>query len=317
MVANIGSHSIEPEQVKQWFPIRILDILGFVSGNEVTFPWIEFRDCQGRLVSRVHGFLGIQNPSFMKGVKRIDEIVNCGTGKLITLAFDNYSKLSEPYLNVAIKHVNKGGRIAQTLEDKYDQFCLAFETFGEKYGVKAQDQLNVYISSPYKDEITTILVNAREELVKVSEKMRIAGLSDQVPFLNAIISRLNNVHRKENSFGLSVCELLKHYGFQDGKILNEFYINKNCGDKKKDWASTISRYRGSAFHEGFFNISQNQSERDEIISIINHFHDLLIRIILKDLGYTGTYLSPFWFSSPPHSYDWVNSETKASQLGYK
>lgn len=317
MVAKIGEHSIESEQVKQWFPLRILDILGFASGNEVSFPWIEFRDSKGRLVSRVHGLMGVQNPLFFKGQKRIDEIVNRGTGTLITLAFDNYFKLNEPFLSVVIRHVIKGGINAQTLEDKYGQFCRAFETLASKYHVNSQDQLIAQISSPYKDEINAILSDAKEELANVEKKMRLAKVYDQIAYLHAIISRLVSISLKEKSFGLSVCDLLNYFGFPDGITLNEFYAKKDPNKKKADWASTLSRYRGSAIHEGYFKLGQNISDKEEIVAIINHFHDILIRIILKELGYQGTYLSPFLFSSPPHSYDWVKTETTASQLGYK
>ncbi len=86
MVGDIGNHSIELEQIEQWFPFFFLDLLGLATGTEVAMPWMEFRDHQGNLVKRIHGSMGFGHSLFIIGQKAIDETYHRGTGRLITIA---------------------------------------------------------------------------------------------------------------------------------------------------------------------------------------------------------------------------------------
>lgn len=56
MVAEIGSNPTDTiADVRSWMPLDNLAVLGFGSGVEVGFPWIEIRDSNGQLIRRLHG----------------------------------------------------------------------------------------------------------------------------------------------------------------------------------------------------------------------------------------------------------------------
>ena len=77
MVGEVGSNSIEFDSLNDWFPYDFLLLLGMASGIEVGGPWIEFRDAEGKLVSRIHSSL--ERPLFSKGHAAIYPCINNAT----------------------------------------------------------------------------------------------------------------------------------------------------------------------------------------------------------------------------------------------
>jgi len=49
---------------------------------------------------------------------------------------------------------------------------------------------------------------------------------------------------------------------------------------------------------------------------MNHLHDLLLRVLLKKVGYDGAYQSPIPPVMQRPSVDWVTPTTPAGLLGY-
>jgi hypothetical protein len=49
---------------------------------------------------------------------------------------------------------------------------------------------------------------------------------------------------------------------------------------------------------------------------MNHLHDLLLRVLLKTVGYDGPYQSPIPPLMQRRSVDWVTPATAAGLLGY-
>jgi len=90
MVGEVGSCSIEYNNLKKWFPFDFLGLLGLSTGSEVSAQCIEFRDARGGLVKRMH--LGFKTPCYSKGHVAIDEFYNIGIGQLLN-SFQNYTSL--------------------------------------------------------------------------------------------------------------------------------------------------------------------------------------------------------------------------------
>ena len=70
-------------------------------------------------------------------------------------------------------------------------------------------------------------------------------------------------------------------------------------------------------HSGFFNISENKYDANDIVTIETHLHDVLLRIIFKIVGYEGTYQPPVTKEPWDAPTDWVVPSLPARELGYE
>lgn len=315
MVGEIGKNSIELEKIEEWFPFFFLDILALATGNEVAIPWVEFRDRQGNLVRRAHGSMGFGHSLFIQGQKAIDEVFHRGTGRLLIVA-QSCSELQESYFRVALRHTILGGRNNQTIEDKLDHFCRAFDALCEEHKLSQQNLLKLSTDSD-KASIQNAVKQAIATIQPILQKTQTSGDMAQSRYIQTIIGRLSNVSNQERKFGLAVCDLLQNFNFPDADII-DLYLDKNPRkDNLKKWADILSAYRGRVIHTGYFNFKNNEHEFDDIWTVIQHLHDLLLRILLTTLGYDGKYNPTVLTYMGSEPLDWVKTSTSASRLGYK
>jgi hypothetical protein len=315
MVGEIGNHSIELDQIEQWFPLFFLDLLGLATGNEVAMPWLEFRDHQGNLVRRVHGSMGFGRSLFIKGQKAIDEVFHRGTGRLITNA-QLFTDLNESYFRVTLRHTILGGRNGQIIEDKLDHFCRALDALCEHYGISEQKLLS-RTNIANKKDILDAISQVSTKIQSIMQVAQQSGNLAQSRYLQTIIGRLANVTNQERKFGLAVCDLLKIFNFPDADILDNHFANNPRKDNSVKWADVLSYYRGRVIHTGYFNFQTNEHELEDIWAVIQHLHDILLRILFSILGYDGKYSPPVLKYTGDMAVDWVKPETPAHQLGYK
>ena len=69
-------------------------------------------------------------------------------------------------------------------------------------------------------------------------------------------------------------------------------------------------------HNGYLDIYRDDYEEEEIEGVMIHLHDLLVRVILKLLGYDGTYQPTVAMSLSDRTVDWVTPATSPASLGY-
>jgi hypothetical protein len=260
--------------------------------------------------------MGFGYSLFIKGQKAIDEVFNGGTGKLLTIA-QKCTDLQESYLFVALRHTILGGRGTQTIEDKLDHFCRALDALCEHYKLSQQNLLSLTTDAD-KTSIQNAIIQATLKIKSVLQAAQTTGdMATQSRYLQTVIERLTNATKKENKFGLAVCDLLKKFNFPDADILDIHYANNPRKDNLKKWADVLSRYRGRVIHTGFFNFKTNEHEFEDIWAVIQHLHDILLRILFITLGYDGKYNPTVLKYTGDMPLDWVNPNTPASQLGYK
>ena len=70
-------------------------------------------------------------------------------------------------------------------------------------------------------------------------------------------------------------------------------------------------------HRGYFEFRQLEQDVGEVLTVLNHLHDILVRILLKLLDYDGTYQPTVITMTARETVDWVTSDTPASVLGYR
>jgi hypothetical protein len=314
MVGEVGARGIEQADLEGWFPDDILRVLSIVTGTPVGVPWIEFRDARGELVRRVHVKLNIS--PFSQGHRPLEEGAHSGTGYLLTRYLSSPDR-GESYLNVVLKHLFHVARYGQSIEDKFVYLARAFENLCQHYAFKARDLMKS-LDPNWQQAVKGILGAAADQIRDEARAAAQAGQFDQSRTLDSIAERTERTPGgKENSFGLAVAELLRHFSLPDADIVDAHYLANPRPDAIPTWSAVLSKYRGAPVHTGFFNISGKEHDADDVWTIETHLHDVLLRIIFKIIGYDGTYQPPVKTLSSAIPVDWVVPGLPAWELGYK
>lgn len=75
-------------------------------------------------------------------------------------------------------------------------------------------------------------------------------------------------------------------------------------DGLRDWASVVTQYRSATIHEGYVDF-EKKDDISDVASVCNHLEDVIARLILKQVGYDGTYDSPLLRNFGPQTVAWV------------
>src|SRR5262249_17479578 len=109
--------------------------------------------------------------------------------------------------------------------------------------------------------------------------------------------------QKDEKFGRAVESLASHFGLRDSEVLRPYYY-EHPGPQGRTWVDTLSYYRGAVFHEGFLDLDSPGTPPGEVLGFIRHLHDLLVRILLRAIGYQGTYQPPMIPGTTVERVDW-------------
>lgn len=314
MVGEVGSKSTEQADLKAWFPDDFLRLLSVVTGTPVGAPWIEFRNDQGELVRRVHVKLNLS--PFSKGRPPLEEGIHSGTGYLLT-KYQSSPERGKSYLSVVLKHLFQASRSDQSIEDKFIYLVRALENLCQQYGFKARHLMRS-LDTHWQQIVQGILSTAAEQIRNEARDAARLGQYDHSRTLDDIARRtVETPGGTENSFGLAVVDLLKHFSLPDADIVDAYYLANPRPDGMQSWSRVLSKYRAIPVHIGFFNISGKEHDSDDIWTIETHLRDILLRIIFKIIGYDGTYQPPVRTMSSITPVDWVVPGLPARELGYK
>jgi len=297
-------------EVEEWFPFDLLLLLGLTCGHQVGAAWIEFRGADQSLAGRVH--INRLPPTYVPGHRALDGWITPHIGHLLE-AGDKSPEFRESYLQVAAQYIVKGGQRGQTLEDKLIYFFRAFECFCRRHGTRTRALL---------DQISPKNVRrVHEQLDKAAKGIdtlrREASLPpEEKEALRRIAERTRTTPiGMDEKFGVAVVNVIEKYGFPDARIA-ENYLRANPRPDGKSWAALLSYYRGVTVHETYLDLRSGKDDYKEVVVLLSHLHDLLLRMILKTIGFQGTY-SPVVFLGPgSEPVDWVKPTTEARSLGY-
>jgi hypothetical protein len=155
-------------------------------------------------------------------------------------------------------------------------------------------------------------------LKEVADKIRAMRSAELDPgrkaALETIAGRAQSAAQTEKSFGLAVADLAKKFGFPDEQVLDT-HLAAHPHPTGKTWPGVLTHYRAAATHDAYFDFASRE-ELFAILRVTNHLHDLLLRVVLKTVGYDGSYQSPIPPVMPRDSVDWVTPTTPAGLLGY-
>ncbi len=308
MVSEVGSNSIETVDLDQWFPFDFLLMLGVASGIEVGAPWIEFRDAEGKLVKRIHSSLG--RPQFSKGHAAIKEEIHSGTGYLLTKA-QSSSKYNQSFLRVAMKNIVRGGLYSLSIEDKLRHLFLVFDNLTEEYGIRRTLNLN----QRNKRFVDTLVKGTNQVINEIARQVQEDGDQSEAKILRRITQQISGAKTVRTGFGQNVIDLIKEFDLPDADIISQHYEKNPRLDNRK-WVDVMSYYRGIVMHRSYFSFREGKHDIGDILVILNHLHDILVRIAFKILEYDGTYQPTTNSMTTDQPADWVKPDTPASRLGY-
>jgi hypothetical protein len=301
----------ELDQIRSWFPFGLLNLLGLSSGSRVGASWIEFFDESGVLVQRSHVRLGTNHSETGEGFFNV--IHQGGLGRLITCAMKS-PEFDEQYVRVALNHLLLGNLDSQALEDKIFHFGAALDALTERFGFATKDLL-YGVADEDRAHVRAILSGARGQIRDVAKNRREAGEALTAGVLDRIADRtFTSPTGTDRDFGLAVVDLLQRFGLHDSAIANGYYVeNSSAG---RSWPQLLSHYRGISQHGGAFGFERGEHDAGEIFRFANHLGDILIRILLKQLGYDGEYQRRNAKWSDAKNVDWVVPGTPPYELGF-
>jgi len=311
MVGKVDDAHVDYEAITEWPPYRFLDFLGMATGTPVGTPWIELRDESGRLVSRRHTSWAV--PVFGKGHAAIREEHHNGIGTLLEAASHFRGKEAER-VDVAVRGLVKGGLFSMTIEDKMDHLFRALDGLCEMYKTKEIDAAAA-LGVERHATIRRVLQQASAEISDLAKTARAAGNDDLVSVLRRIANTVSNATNVQTGFGKAVLKLLERFSLPDGEILARHRAAYPRADKR-DWPAQLAWYRGLTMHKNYFDI-RGGFELDDAVVVMFHLQDVLTRIILKAIGYDGSY-QPTVVKMAVRDLkpNWVTASTPAGALGY-
>lgn len=296
-----------------WFPHEYTNLLSFTSGSEVGASWLEFRNEDGKLVSRKH--FPSHKTSYEKGYAVINEGLHGGTGHLLSVA-SNSSEFQKTHIRVLINHLMQVSSYNRHLENRMTILIRAIEGLSEKLGFGSQNLMN-YLPEAYQQRVNEILVEARVKVEKMTRQARKENLLEASASLKRIESKIANANNKDGDFGMKVLDLLNWFKLPDAIIMEKHY-SQLPNTTGKSWGDFLSQIRNAPIHKGYFDIQNGTYDSDEIAKTQNHLQDILVRIVLKVLGYEGEYqprVIDHWTDGK--TVNWINEEMLATDLGYK
>jgi hypothetical protein len=160
--------------------------------------------------------------------------------------------------------------------------------------------------------VSEALEEAREKLKRLRKECETDGRLDQLSVLDRVISRQANALGEERDFGIAFRELLKQLSLFDFDAMNAYYSRLS---KPLTWEGLVSFVRGQVIHTGAIDVGGT----DEILrwfEFLRHLHDICKRVILREIGYRGTYATTNVTYTGQYQIDRVRPSTQPNELGY-
>jgi hypothetical protein len=261
----------------------------------------------------------------------LDEIIHEGTGKLISQAivYMDSKDFNASRLRVTLKHIIRGQMRGLTVEDHMSHLIRALDGLCNEYKLTTGTKLRTILGRRRNKAVYAAIQNVAKDLGIIvatieaekvnaessNDDVRVVTLDEQLRALQGIKGRVIDSTNIRVGFDKSLIALLDRFQLPDAKILDPFIVAENHKDIK-NWAQLIARYRGIVMHNGYIDFDGTKHDIHKISSINNHLHDLLVRIVLKSIGYTGTYQPTVIRWTTEKTVDWVQPNTTVKELGF-
>jgi hypothetical protein len=307
MVGELPSDfRMEQSRILEYVPLDYLFVLSVATGRDVGASWIELRDGGGALVGRLHTSMGAEPYT-----KSVFEPVTLGTGLLLTEAPDS-PFWNDPQLRTIMGYMVRSG--TAHIEDKFLHLARAAEGFWHLHGFRGEPLLN-RLDSDLRPELQRTLKELAGQIQKRAKRVARDGRVKQFTILEQIASRVANHGGRGSTLGQVVADLCDRFGFSDPEVLEQHFSEKPRGSVRS-WSALLSLYRNRVAHGSYFDLTANSDEMQFIFRFSVHLYDLLLRVLLKTLNYSGRYNAPVLGGSVSTPIDWITPSTTAANLGF-
>jgi hypothetical protein len=218
-------------------------------------------------------------------------------------------------LSVLLEYILSGGPSTRILEDRMAYLCRGLDGLCKHYGVDTQNYRQG-LDNSYLSNVNMVLSSAAQEILNLANSAASNSDLNQSNILKRIADRTKQSPiGKDKAFGLAVVDLLKlpQFNLHDADVVSCYYRCANI----RDWPGTLSYYRGVVLHEGAFYSSKGTHNLKDVVVVMDHLHDIMIRIAFKIFGYKGAYQPTVIKGTALESVDWVDPTCLPSRLGYR
>ena len=200
----------------------------------------------------------------------------------------------------------------------------ALDALGHKYGLDRPIPLDSLLTESQTEQMRAAVntaVTTLKELAAKVEREPPPGVSGEVnpsggDVLRRIAARIDNQTQIRRGFGESVVELLSVFGLPDADVATTYYAT-TPGAIAKSWPGVLTEYRSVVAHGSSFDFGPGGSHSIwDVWRVINHLHDILVRLLLTMLDYDKTYQPTVESFITHRTLDWVRSTTTVEELGY-
>ena len=309
------SEQYDTESILRWFPSDGFALLSLATGTSVGIGFIEVRNAKGQLHTRVH--VSSRPEDFVEGPVVVGDIPHglgqqSGLGPLISTALLSSHEAMKKVLHLT-DAITAAKSELQTPERAYSTIVRALDGLSNQLQLNRRHLLQE-LTGNEPDQIRNVLVDAKDGVMQIAKQMELAGaISSAIATVRRIASRVEQADAIEDSFGLTLPRLLKHYGFQDELAIASCYATRPRYDGLT-WPDALNKYRAGVIHKGHIDFSGGVPMAD-VVSITRHLIDVVTRICLKEIGYLGTY-NPFNSAATQTvTADWVTSAQHMELFG--
>jgi hypothetical protein len=276
----VGTDVFDPSRL---VPHGLVSALRFALGANVQMPCLEVRDAEGNLARRY--FLSIRRNAIDANGQVFSSLhsgdLNSGFGAFLDRFFSAGDEI-RTRLIIPMNLVQSGAPGNGPIEDSITDLMKALDNIVQGNGLTQQNLLT-RLHPDNAERVQAIVGSAREQLKKLRERVLLAGTLDELAPLDRIIGRLNNVVTTDRDFGIAVRMLLEKLELSDAEILEKYYSSVGS-----TYEALLSAVRGQVIHLGHLGMMDRNQLRSWF-EFARHIHDLCKRIILREIGYTGTY----------------------------
>jgi hypothetical protein len=229
-------------------------------------------------------------------------------------------------LSVLLKHVTWVGLKDLSVEDKLtyiyralDGLCTTFDLYTlhtHKLAPEVQATIKTTLKLALK-QIRELANQQRKKEKGVANQQQKEEAANEAQILEDIHAYIGGWPQKlRPGFVKAVFKLLEQFGLPDGQIV-EAYYNAHPRPDKRRWLNVLPYYRQTVIHRSYFDFVGNTHDFDDVVRVMYHLHDLLLRIVLKLVAYEGTYQPAIPSLPDGWAVDWVTPTTPAYRLGYE
>jgi hypothetical protein len=323
LVGEVASPADWPDDLTKWSAVRLVPALSFATGTFVGTTWAEFRDAEAGLVARHHRCFGRR--AFETGHRTIIEKFDRGIGPLLALTAKALGTGNiDP--TMAMQYATKAGLSERMgLEDKLRAVANAVECLWLACSCD-EDLLIGSLNTNVRESVKEFAETAARGIDELASSLQAtadvgpAKIAEWQKGLKAVAGTIRAApDRRKSDFGSKVIKLLEKHGLGDATFADAHYGSSGTlSGKMKSWEQMIRKYRNKADHLGYFDFAAGRYSLLQVKGVADHLHDIVIRIILKAIGYTGyrrTYQTPLCPSLTSVPVEWVTAQTLSNMLG--